>query len=124
MGAILCLTRIESEQYPNGIAWMPHRGVFDNVLEAIAKHTEKANPSISKLFAESVSQYTGGMLYIDDWTDTDDFQVVLDAVKAHKKEYLDDAEKNGRPDWLDAYFKEVDELIELLEEKISEIKSK
>jgi uncharacterized hydantoinase/oxoprolinase family protein len=111
MGATLGLTRLK-------LVWMPTRGVFDYILEAIANYTSEIDPEISNLFANSTSEYTGGMLYLDHWTDSQRFYTILEAVKKHRK----DAVKNIITWQLtDAYFKQVDELIYLLEKKIDEL---
>jgi hypothetical protein len=101
------------------LAWLPQRHVFDDVLEGVARYTKDINPEISDLFAHSGSEYTGGMLFLTDWTDPQDFQIVLDAVIKYRKEASDNAIK-----WQlsEGYFICIDELIDLLKQKIQELK--
>jgi 3-methyladenine DNA glycosylase AlkD len=111
MGSTLGLTHLK-------LVWMPTRSIFDDVLEGIARHTANTSPEISYLFANSISKYTGGMLYIDHWTNPQDFQVVLNAVKKHREDAI-----NNIDTWqlTDIYFTRVDELIDLLKKKIEEL---
>ncbi len=118
MGATLGLTDNKTEKNPHGITWMPHRAMFDIILEEVAKRTVTISPFISDLFAHSTSEYTGGMLFIDDWTNPNDFHIVLDAVLEYKKELL---QEHPKPYWLDGRLMEIDELIELLALAIEEL---
>jgi hypothetical protein len=111
MTATLCLTS------PH-LAWTPSRGTFDDVVEGVARYTKDINPEISELFAGSVSEYTGGALFLDEWTNPQDFQIVLDAVRKYRQEAVEHTvEWQLRP----LYFKWIDELIDLLKQKIQEL---
>ncbi|MDR1142473.1 MAG: hypothetical protein LBL62_12335 [Planctomycetaceae bacterium] len=112
MTSTFCLT------YPN-LAWTPQRLVYDDVVEAIAEYTKDVNPKISDLFAHSGSEYTGGMVFINDWTNPQDFQIVLDAVIKYRQEAADDAVRRRLEE---DYFECVDELISMLKQKIQELK--
>jgi hypothetical protein len=99
------------------LSWTPKRATFDEVLEGVARHTKDINPEISDLFANSVSEYTGGMLFLDHWTNPKDFQIVLDAVI----KYREDAVNNVEFQFTQDYFNCIDQLIDLLKQKIKEL---
>ncbi len=104
------------------LVWMPSRGTYDSVLKGIAQFSSSKNKAISELFERSVSDYTGGMLFLDDWTDPEDFQVVLDALLAHRDFELKKAPV-PQPEWFLYYIDSIDELVHILEKNIDTMKS-
>ncbi len=105
----------------DNLAWLPPGWVYDSILTGISKNSCTVNHKIGDKFAESRTDVNGGMLFLDHWTNPDDFRLVINAALEYKKQVVIDKDQFAVDGWYEGFLRSIDDLVDLIEQRIQDL---